>query len=74
MLNQKLYIPKINKILMGNSRRLHQHKQRGMTKRSRTGKKPMKPEQKEARKKMAAAHREAALAANAAKKKISKKE
>jgi len=59
---------------MGNSRRLHQHKQRGMTKRSRTGKKPMSPEQKEARKKMASAQREAALAANLAKKNISKKE
>lgn len=52
---------------MGNSRRLHQHKQRGMTKRSRTGKKPMKPEQKEARKKMAESQRAAALAANAVK-------
>ena len=59
---------------MGNSRRLHRHKKRGMTKRIRTGKKPMNPEQKEARKKMATAQREAALAANLAKKNISKKE
>jgi hypothetical protein len=56
---------------MGNSRRLHEHKQRGMTKRIRLGKKPMSKEQKADRKKKAEIDR-ARTKASLEKKKLTK--
>ena len=46
---------------MSNKRRVKKNKQRGMHRRLKTGKKPMSPEQKEARKKMIEAQRAANL-------------
>jgi len=58
---------------MGSSIRLRKHKHRAMARRLKGGKKPMSPEQKEARKKISETQRKEALEANALKAKSSKK-